>query len=182
MNEFSCRFNIKLSNTIDENTTHLITNEIDEKLVCSLSKKVIQAIARHLYVLTYRWIDNCLLMNKIINEKTFEIQGDSTVSSDHNGMQRSRQSILTSNLPKNFLFENFFIMLKCTGCQKLINNNELIELIKLTGAKYTTESYFSRMQTSLIRIVLCEKEYLINRKEIYDKGIHFGIHFLTPEW
>ncbi|CAF4773575.1 unnamed protein product, partial [Rotaria socialis] len=99
LKKFCSRFNIKLSNVIDEYTTHLITAEEDETLVCPLSKKVIQAVARHMYILTYRWIDTCLTMNKIINEKIFEIQGDSTLSSNHNGMQRSRQSNLAHNLP-----------------------------------------------------------------------------------
>ncbi|CAF2044351.1 unnamed protein product [Rotaria magnacalcarata] len=182
LKKFCSRFNIKLSNVIDEYTTHLITAEEDETLVCPLSKKVIQAVARHMYILTYRWIDTCLTMNKIINEKIFEIQGDSTLSPNHNGMQRSRQSNLAHNLPASLLFEKFSIMLKCDGCQKLMNNNELIELVKLSGAKHTIESYFSRLQTGLIRIVLCEKEYLVQRKEIYEKCIHIGIHFLSPEW
>jgi hypothetical protein len=97
-------------------------------------------------------------------------------------MQRSRQSILPINFPKNFLFENFSIMLKCDGCQQMLNNNELIELVQLSGAKYTTDSHFSRFQIGIKRIVLCEKEYLINRKEIYKKCFHAGVHFLTPEW
>ncbi|CAF4271225.1 unnamed protein product [Rotaria socialis] len=97
-------------------------------------------------------------------------------------MQRSRQSNLAHNLPTSLLFEKFSIMLKCDGCQKLMNNNELIELVKLSGAKHTIESYFSRLQTDLTRIVLCEKEYLVQRKEIYEKCIHIGIHFLSPEW
>ncbi len=153
-----------------------------------------------MYIITYRWIDACLKVNQIINEKPFEIQGDLTLSIDHNGlilfsivdlyivffyfkgMQRSRQSILPVNIPKNYLFENFSIMLKCDGCQEMLNNDELIELVRLSGAKYTTDSHLSRLQTDLIRIVLCEKEYLINRKEMYDKCVHVGVHFLTPEW
>ena len=168
----------------------------------SIIKKVIQAVARHMYIVTYRWIDASLKSNRIINEKLFEIQGDLTLSSDHNGwfiflkkktnnpepfiiylgMQRSRQSILPNNLPQNFLLENFSIMLKCNGCQEMMNNDELIELVQLSGAKHTTDSHFSRLQTGVIRIVLCEKEYLINRREMYEKCINVGIHFLTPEW
>ncbi|CAF0873308.1 unnamed protein product [Adineta steineri] len=183
LKEFCSKFQIELSNSVDENTTHLITDEEEgETLVCPLSKKVIQAVARHMYVVTYRWIDDCLKSNQLINEKPYEIQGDLTLSSDHNGMQRSRQSILPENLPKNLLLENFSVMLKCNGCQEMMNNDELIELVQLSGAKHTTDSHFSRLQTHITRIVLCEKEYLINRREMYEKCIHSGIHFLTPEW
>jgi hypothetical protein len=98
-------------------------------------------------------------------------------------MQRSRQSISSdNNSPKSFLLENYSIILKCDGCQEMLNNDELIELIKLSGAKHTTDSHFSRLQTGIIRVVLCEKEYLINRKEMYEKCFHAGVHFLTPEW
>ncbi|CAF1434319.1 unnamed protein product [Rotaria sp. Silwood1] len=182
LKEFCSKFQIELSNIVDNHTTHLITDEEGETLVCPLSKKVIQSVARHMYIVTYRWIDACLKANQILNEKLYEIQGDLTLSSDHNGMQRSRQSILPDSLPKNLLFENFSIMLKCNGCQEMMNNDELIELVQLSGAKHTTDSHFSRLQIGITRIVLCEKEYLINRREMYEKCIQAGIHFLTPEW
>ncbi|UJR22406.1 hypothetical protein I4U23_025467 [Adineta vaga] len=181
--DFCSKFQIELCNVVDETTTHLITDEEEgETLVCPLSKKVIQSVARHMYIVTYRWIEACLEANRLINEKSFEIQGDLTLSSDHNGMQRSRQSILPNNLPKNLLLEHFSIMLKCNGCQEMMNNEELIELVQLSGAKHTTDSHFSRLQPGITRIVLCEKEYLINRREMYEKCINSGIHFLTPEW
>jgi hypothetical protein len=94
-------------------------------------------------------------------------------------MQRSRQSLLPI---KSLLLESYSIMLKCDGCQEMLNHDELLELVQLSGAKLTRDSHFSRLQTGLIRVVLCEKEYLINRKEMYDKCLHAGVHFLTPEW
>ncbi len=90
LKDFCLKFQIELSNVVDENTTHLITDEEEgETLVCPLSKKVIQAVARHMYIVTYRWIDACLRLNQIINEKPFEIQGDLTLSSDHHGLLRN---------------------------------------------------------------------------------------------
>ena len=84
--DFCSKFQIESSNAVDESTTHLITDEEQgDTLVCPLSKKVIQSVARHMYVVTYRWIDACLKANRILNEKPFEIQGDLTLSSDHNG-------------------------------------------------------------------------------------------------
>ncbi len=90
LKEFCSRFQMKFSDNVDEYTTHLITDEEEgETLVCPLSKKVIQAVARHMYIVTYRWIDACLRVNQIINEKPFEIQGDLTLSSDHHGLLRN---------------------------------------------------------------------------------------------
>lgn len=163
LKEFCSKFHIEFCNNVNEHTTHLITDEDDDHtLVCSLSKKVIQAIARHMYIVTYRWIDDCLKLGQIINEKTYEIQGDLTLASDHH--------------------ENYWIMLKCEGCQNMLNNNELAELIQLSGGKYMTDSHFSRWQPGIHRIVLCEREYLIHRREMYEKCVQSGIHFLTPEW
>lgn len=86
LKEFCSKFHIEFCNNVNEHTTHLITDEDDDHtLVCSLSKKVIQAIARHMYIVTYRWIDDCLKLGQIINEKTYEIQGDLTLASDHHG-------------------------------------------------------------------------------------------------
>ena len=85
--DFCSKFDIQSSNIVDEHTTHLITDEeAGETLVCPLSKKVIQAIARHMYIVTYRWIDACLEANRIVDEKSFEIQGDLTLASDHHGL------------------------------------------------------------------------------------------------
>ena len=100
----------------------------------------------------------------------------------HAGMQRSRQSVPSPNLPKSTLLENYSIMIKCDGCQEMMNTEELIELVRLSGAKHTTDSHFSRSQTGITRIVLCEKEYLMHRQEMYNKCIHAGVQFLTPEW
>lgn len=85
-NDFCARFQIKSSNIVDKYTTHLITDEEGETLVCPLSKKVIQGIAYHMHILTYRWLDDCLKLNQIINEKPYEIQGDLTLSPDHYGI------------------------------------------------------------------------------------------------
>ena len=94
-------------------------------------------------------------------------------------MQRSRQSVGSI---ANLLLENYTVMLKCDGCQEMLNNEELIELIHLSGAKLIRDSHFTRSQTDRIRVVLCEKEYLIPRQEMYEKCLHAGVHFLTPEW
>lgn len=104
LKEFCSKFSIELSNAVDEHTTHLITDEEGETLVCPLSKKVIQAVARHMYIVTYRWIDACLNANQIINEKPYEIQGDLTLSSDHNGLLiGATNSVFFSSL-KTFMF------------------------------------------------------------------------------
>ena len=76
------------------NITHLITDEIDssDSLVCTLTKSVVFAIVQHCFILSFRWIVECLRANVLVNEDQYEIEGDHLISSKHNGPRRSRLS------------------------------------------------------------------------------------------
>lgn len=76
------------------NITHLITDEIDsnDSLVCTLTKNVVFAIVQHCFILSYRWIIECLRQNTLVNEEQYEIEGDHLISTKHNGPRRSRLS------------------------------------------------------------------------------------------
>lgn len=80
--------------TFNHTVTHLITDEIDDNdsLVCTLTKSVVFAIVQHCFVLSYRWINECLQQNTIVNEEQYEIEGDNMFSTKHNGPRRSRLS------------------------------------------------------------------------------------------
>jgi len=86
---FITRFNASTSSTVDESTTHIIVND-NSPLVCPLTGKIIQGIAHHLFIVSYRWLDECLSENSLIDERPFEIRGDTSLGSDHGGMRRSR--------------------------------------------------------------------------------------------
>lgn len=118
LDQFLQRFNIHYSDEIDEKTTHLITDDTTIPFVCALSSKVVHALARHLTVLSVRWIDECLRCDKILLEELalqFEIRGDLTCSTMyHGGMQRSR--LITR---RHSLFAKHIFMLKCAGVQNV---------------------------------------------------------------
>ena len=77
-----------------------------------MTSKVFQAIARHLFVVTIRWIRECLKQRQIIDETSFEIRGDLPFGEYHDGMRHSR-------LSKNVhLFEHCRFYLNCRGCQE----------------------------------------------------------------
>ncbi len=92
---FNCRL-LLLDNktTYNHSITHLITDEIgqNDSLVCTLTKNVIFAIAQHCFILSYRWIIECLKQNILVNEEQYEIEGDNIISTKHNGPRRSRLS------------------------------------------------------------------------------------------
>ncbi|CAF2559341.1 unnamed protein product [Rotaria sp. Silwood2] len=66
LDQFLQRFNIHYSDEIDKNTTHLITDNTTSPFVCAFSSKVVHALARHLTVLSIRWIDECLHIVKYV--------------------------------------------------------------------------------------------------------------------
>jgi hypothetical protein len=99
----------------------LIVGNEEKTLLCPLTIKVFQAIARHLFVLTYRWIIECIKQNQIIDETLFEIRGDIPFGEYHDGMRHSRLSKHIN------LFQNCQFFILCEGCQeKMVRKNGMI--------------------------------------------------------
>lgn len=96
---------------VDEKTTHLIIGKEEEHLLCPLTKKLFQSIARHLYIISNRWIDDCLDKNEVVNEDMYEMRGDLPYGQFHDGMKKSRL------LKQWRLFENCQFFLLCDHCQ-----------------------------------------------------------------
>ena len=99
MKKFVILFNCRLlfldpTCTFNHTITHLITDEIghEDSLICTLTKTVVFAIAQHCFILSFRWIMECMRQNLIVNEEQFEIEGDHLISTKHNGARRSRLS------------------------------------------------------------------------------------------
>ena len=90
----------------------------EKALLCPLTIKVFQAIARHLFVLTSRWITECVKQNQLVEEFTFEIRGDIPFGDYHDGMRHSR---VTRHIN---LFENCQFFIFCHGCQdKMVSSH-----------------------------------------------------------
>ncbi|CAF0997308.1 unnamed protein product [Didymodactylos carnosus] len=176
--QFIKKFKIlnSMSDIIDETTTHLVTDELDDQLlVCTLTKNVIRAITRHLYVVSYRWIIDCLKQESIINYEDYEIHGDTLISSQHNGPRTSRLN------KRNLLFPvNIFVKISSPGYMG-INVDGLSELVWSNGATYVQDNPFPRTASERLCIELTEDE-LINDQQAYKNGIEQGIHYLHPKW
>jgi hypothetical protein len=109
---------ITISDCVDNYTTHLIIGNEEKPLLCPLTMKLFHSIARHLYVISYRWITDCLKQNQIIDEINYEIRGDIPFGEYHDGMRNSRLSKQVK------LFENCQFFILCDGCQdKMVNLN-----------------------------------------------------------
>ncbi|CAF4662262.1 unnamed protein product [Rotaria socialis] len=55
---FITRFGFSTSPTVDSSTTHIIVNE-NSSLDCPLTGKIIQGIARHLFIVSNGWLNDC---------------------------------------------------------------------------------------------------------------------------
>lgn len=137
--QFVSQFGVSTSQTVDGTTTHIIVND-NPPLICPLTGKIIQGIARHLFIVSYRWLNECLKEKSFVDERPFEIRGDTSLGADHGGMRRSR-------LTPSYLFENFAICLRCTSndCAPLQSVEQVQELINICGGKLL--SHFSQIQS-----------------------------------
>lgn len=102
---------IAISDSVDEHTTHLIIGKEETSLLCPLTIKLLQSIARHLFVLSTQWVTDCLQKNSMIDESNYEIRGDIPFGRFHDGMRKSR----LSKQVKLFDQCQFFIL--CDHCQ-----------------------------------------------------------------
>ncbi|CAF2337061.1 unnamed protein product [Rotaria sp. Silwood2] len=178
-NRFIEYFSVRSSASIDETTTHLITDEDDENsLKCPLTGKVLQAVARHLTIVSYRWLKACLNEQCYVDEiPTYEIIGD-TIYNTHYGMSHSR----LNNSNNYRLLANYAFHLKCHGCQPFIDNRPLIELIHLSGGLIlkTLNQHIDNIGRQII--ILCSKKYLQNKLALQQACQKLNIFCIEPEW
>ena len=154
MELFCTRFAARLSSQIDSSTTHLIASEVESR-ICCLTKKVFFAVAYHHYVIAYQWIEDCLEKQTLINEESYEILGDASLSSEHNGMHRSR-------LTRQPIFRScpYAIAVECAiGCQHgMFTRQELQRLVEISGATLIRDDQLEDADAELTIVVLCDDE------------------------
>ncbi|CAF0788998.1 unnamed protein product [Didymodactylos carnosus] len=184
-------FNLEYSEDVTLSTTHLITCDNYKPYICPLSVKVIKAIAHHCYIVSYRWIQECLQQSRLLTCEPFEMRGDESESwVEHNGMKRSRLY-----LEKYSLFKDFTFILKCNSCQYIMSRLELENIIRQCGGKIEqkiTKQILGKLAVTTVQqnhpptnhriVVLCEHSYLIGKQRLYEKLKKLGIQFLAPEW
>ncbi|CAF4812205.1 unnamed protein product, partial [Rotaria sp. Silwood1] len=119
---------VSLSNNLNvtSSTTHLLVDDSSHPFQCNFSKKIFQAVARHIFIVSIRWIEKFLLQNEIIDETPYKIHGDETMKTMH----------LTCYTSINTLFSSSILFaIDCTSFQRVLTRNDLIELVILSNAK-----------------------------------------------
>jgi hypothetical protein len=159
-----------LSNNLNINstTTHLLIDDSSTPLRCSFSKKIFQAVARHIFIVSIRWIEECLLRNEIIDEIPFEIHGDTTMSTMH----LARQSPIIPLFSSSISFA-----IDCNSFQRVLTRHDLAELAILSGA-----TLFDPEQPRLTIILLVLADSTADRYQLEKKyeQWHNNVKFLTP--
>jgi hypothetical protein len=155
----------------------LITNDEQNPLRSPLSMKLIEAIAHHCYCVSYRWIADCLEYDRIIDETSYEIEGDDTDIDPHGGPRRSR-----AIANRHSLFQNICFMIKCTENSDIRMTNERLEdLITTCGGQIIT-CVTQRLLDKYQIIVLCDMVYVSERRHNYDQCRSLGIQFVSSDW
>ena len=154
--------------TVNSSTTHLLIDDSSNPLQCIFSKKIFQAVARHIFIVSIRWIEECLLRNEIIDETPFEIHGDGTISTMH----LARHSSTIPLFPSSISFA-----IDCTSFQRVLTRHELAELAVLTGA-----TLFNPEQQILTKILFVLVDPTADRDQLENKyrQCHRDVKFLTP--
>jgi len=138
------------------------------------NKKIVQAaVRRHVFIISSRWINECINSNEFVDEHRYEIQSDS-----HTALRLSVQDFQTNN---QYLFnKSYGFAIECRQCQGSINRNELIELIELTGAKF----YDNDNNNIDMLIVLCDinEKTLKKIKEKYLQTNITNIKYVTSDF
>ncbi|CAF1102695.1 unnamed protein product [Rotaria sp. Silwood1] len=171
---------VQLSTNLNVNnsTTHLLVDDSENNLHCTITKKIVQAAVRHhIFILSSRWLNECMSLNKFVDEHPYEIVSDS-----HTTLRLSEQNI--NQINNKYLFGqnsqySYAFAIECRQCQGSINRSELIELIQLTGAQL-----FQNEQAVDVLIVLCDtSDKNINKiKEKYMNAPASNIKYVTSDF
>ena len=148
---------------VNDHTTHLLVDDSEKSLHCTITKKIVQAaVRRHIFIISARWIHDCLHAHKFLNEHPFEILSDS-----HTTLRASVQNFQNHN---QYLFTpKYAFAIECRQCQGSINRNELVELIELSGAQL-----YDHDQIIDTLIVLCDTNEK-NLAKIKEKYIPYNV-------
>jgi hypothetical protein len=154
--------------SVNPSTTHLLVDDSAAPLQCIFSKKIFQAVARRIFVVSIRWIEECLLQNAIVDETPFEIHGDSTMSTMHLVRHSSTYPLFSTSIA---------FTIDCASFQRTVTRNELADLAITSGATlFKPEEHISVK----FLLVLADPTADRSRLENKYKQWHNNVKFLTP--
>lgn len=105
--EFAAKYNTNYVNQFDRDVTHVIVKTTGEQNAAKSTLKYLQGIAHRKWIVSYRWIEDCIRQQKLLDEIPYEAttQND-VVGINGAGPRNSRQR-------DKGLFEGFTFL--CVG-------------------------------------------------------------------
>jgi hypothetical protein len=160
---------------VTESTTHLLVDDSSTPFHCVLSKKIFQAVARHIFVVSTRWITACLVQNTIVDETSFEIHGDTTLSTMHITRRHMNTTLFSSAL---------IFAIECQSFQRILTRQDLMELVLLTGGTLFEHEQWTCIDRSSIdrfRLLVVLVEPNVDRSQLDEKYRRWPVNvkFLT---
>lgn len=104
--EFAAKYNTNYVNQFDRDVTHVIVNTTGEQNAAKSTLKYLQGIAHRKWIVSYRWIEDCIKQQKLLDEVPYEATTHSDVGINGAGPRNSR-------LRDKGLFEGFTFL--CVG-------------------------------------------------------------------
>ncbi|XP_012526884.2 uncharacterized protein LOC105831361 [Monomorium pharaonis] len=123
--EFAAKYNASYVNQFDRDVTHVIVRTTGEQNEAHSTLKYLQGIAHRKWVVSYRWIENCIKQNKLLDEVPYEA---TTVQNDGVNGAGPRNS----RLRDKGLFEGFTFM--CVEPYNNVSLKQYQDLLLATGA------------------------------------------------
>ena len=158
---------------IDETTTHLITDHCNSSTT-HLTKQIVQACVRHIFIASIEWINSSLDQSIVLDQYPFEILRDTNSLPNTRGIKQCRFDHLPV-FPSSTIFS-----IECHSKSKSlpITREELCQIIELSGA-----SLFDSSINCDTLIVLCNtKSEMLRRKKSREIPTSISSFFCKPQF
>ncbi|XP_018345623.1 PREDICTED: serine-rich adhesin for platelets-like isoform X2 [Trachymyrmex septentrionalis] len=123
--EFAAKHNASYVNQFDHNVTHVIVKTIGEQNVANSTLKYLQGIAHRKWLVSYRWIEDCNMQQKLLDEIPYEATTQTDIVTNGAGPRNSR-------LRDKDLFEGFTFL--CIEPYDNVSLSQYEDLLRATGA------------------------------------------------
>ncbi|KAL0119376.1 hypothetical protein PUN28_007710 [Cardiocondyla obscurior] len=118
-------YNANYVSQFNRNVTHVIMKTTGEENVVETTLKCLQGIAHRKWIVSFRWVEDCIKQQKLLNELPYEVTTLSDIGIN-TGPRNSR-------LREKDLFEGFTFL--CVGPYNNVSLSEYQDMLVATGAR-----------------------------------------------
>lgn len=100
--EFAAKHNASCVKQFDHDVTHVVVKTTGEQNTAQSTLKYVQGIAHRKWLVSYRWIEDCNMQQKLLDEVPYEATTQTNVVTNSTGPRNSR--LRTKDLFEGFTF------------------------------------------------------------------------------